>query len=165
MHTASPVSELESLFTAAPWSLGMSNVDKKSSTSGQAILCDLTTWPFKIEITIYAHASKWNGEKLCSISRRSATVFHEQNQWRISVPVCAGLGASGAEEGGLEGTPGVRVSGEEGASGVEDEWDSSNRRAILLWRKLQPVLMRASSMLRRAPMVRRRVSWCGRGRP
>ena len=43
------------------------------------------------------------------------------------------------KEGGLEGTPpGVNVSGEEGASGVVEM---------------------------RAPMVRRRASWCGRGRP
>ena len=43
------------------------------------------------------------------------------------------MGASSAKEGGPEGTPpGVNVSGEEGASGVEDEWDSDNRRAILL---------------------------------
>ena len=126
-----------------PWSLGMSNLDKKNSTSGQVIHCDLMTWPFKVEITMYAHASKLSSEKLCSISRRSATVFHDQKQGRISAPSVRGR------------TPLVR--------GMTETLAIGGRSFFM--RRMQPVLMRASLMQRRAPVVRMRAPWCGRGRP
>ena len=61
-----PLSDRELLFTAAPWSLGMSNLyTQKVRHQVRSFIATCQRDLFLIEITSYAHASKLNCEKLC----------------------------------------------------------------------------------------------------